>query len=132
MEIKQQELILLFIKHDDLEKSAKVYLNLTNRPKAILDLLAKQNTLDEKKLEELTKTLKAMNQGQHKNDAISLATKTGDYFFDNFVKAEKSDGTTKEALNKYLSTAGAFYKLGFSWDNTSEECYTKLSKVLSK
>ena len=97
MEAKQQELILLYVENNDLEKSAKVYLNLTSGPKAILDLLAKQNTLDEKKLEELTKTLKAMNQEQHKNDAISLATRVGDYFFDSFVKAEKSDGTTKEA-----------------------------------
>ena len=39
MEAKQLELILLFVDHGDLKKSANVYLNLANRPKALLVLL---------------------------------------------------------------------------------------------
>ena len=53
---------MLLIDNEDLEKAASVYLKLANKSKAMLELLLDTtNKLDEKKLEELTKTLKAMN-----------------------------------------------------------------------
>ena len=90
---------------------------MSNKEPVILDLLEDQeNKLDEKKLEELTKALYELDEKQHKKDAFDLAVTAGDHF------------NKKESY----STAETFYKLAFKWDNTSEEIYTKLFKILGK
>ena len=108
-------MILLFIDHGDYEKAASVYLDLTNRPSILLKLLEKkENKLDEKKLEELTKALYELDEQKCKDDAFALAVTVGDHFDD----------------KKNYSAAEKFYNMAFKWDKTSEELYNKLLRIL--